>query len=75
MSLCSLFVSSVFVSLALTIHTVLELGKYGAQDLSGQVIAPLLLRELGALTVSLAWSARVAALVCLEAQHFDKREK
>jgi ABC-type transporter Mla maintaining outer membrane lipid asymmetry permease subunit MlaE len=64
--------SAIFIGLALTVQTVLELQVYGAQDLAGKVITPLLLRELGSLTVSLAWSARVAAYVATEAEFFSK---
>ncbi len=60
--------SAVFVSIALTIQSVVELQKYRAEDISGAVIAIGLLREFGPLTVSLAWCARVAALVSDEAR-------
>lgn len=63
-------VSAVFISIALTIQTVVELQKYNAEDLSGAVISIGLLRELGPLTVSLAWCARVAALLSEEARNY-----
>ncbi len=53
--------SAVVVSIALTIQTVVELHKYNAQDLSGAAIAIGLLREIGPLTISIAWCVRVAA--------------
>jgi len=59
--------SAIFVALALTFETVLEMRKYMAQDLSGAVITLGLLRELGPLTVSLAWAARFAARIAVEA--------
>ena len=65
-------ISSVFVALSLTVQTVNEMRGYRAQDVSGAVIALGLLRELGPLTVSLSWAARVAALLSLEAHDFDK---
>jgi ABC-type transporter Mla maintaining outer membrane lipid asymmetry permease subunit MlaE len=45
---------------------------YRAQDMSGAVIALGLLRELGPLTVSLSWSARVAALLSVQAHEFGQ---
>jgi len=63
--------SAAFVGIALTMATVLELLRYGAVDMSGSVITPLLLRELGPLTISLAWSARVAARLAVEAQAYS----
>ena len=62
--------SAVFVSIALTIQCVVELQKYRAEDISGAVIAIGLLREFGPLTVSLAWCARVSALVSDEARSY-----
>lgn len=59
-----------FVAIALTLECVIELQKYRAQDISGLVISIGLLRELGPLTVSLAWCARVAALVSNEARNY-----
>jgi len=59
--------SAIFIGLAMTLETVLEMNKYAAQDLSGAVIAQGLLRELGPLTVSLAWGARVASRFACEA--------
>ncbi len=65
--------AAVFIGVALTIQCVNELQTYNAEDLSGAVISIGLLRELGPLTVSLAWCARVAARVSEEAQHFSGR--
>jgi phospholipid/cholesterol/gamma-HCH transport system permease protein len=62
--------SALFVSLALTIQTVIELQKFSAQDMSGAVISIGLLRELGPLTVSVAWCARIAARLTMEARDF-----
>jgi phospholipid/cholesterol/gamma-HCH transport system permease protein len=62
--------AAVFVSIALTIECVIEMRKYGAQALSGAVISIGLLRELGPLTVSLAWCARVSAFVGNEARNY-----
>ena len=61
---------AVVVSLALTIQCVTELQEYQAQDLSGAVISIGLLRELGPLTISLAWCARVAALIAEESRRY-----
>ncbi len=62
--------AAVAVSIALTIQCCLELQKYQAQDISGAVISIGLLREIGPLTVSLAWCARVAARIAAEAQAY-----
>ena len=62
--------AAVFISIALTVQCVIEMQKYRAQDVSGAVIAIGLLRELGPLTVSLAWCARVSALLGFEASKF-----
>jgi phospholipid/cholesterol/gamma-HCH transport system permease protein len=62
--------SAMFVSLALTIQTVIEMQKFSAQDMSGAVISIGLLRELGPLTVSVAWCARVTARLSNEARDF-----
>jgi phospholipid/cholesterol/gamma-HCH transport system permease protein len=62
--------AAVFVAIALTMQCTLELERYQAQDLAGAVISLGLLREMGPLTVSLAWCARVAALVADQAQLF-----
>jgi phospholipid/cholesterol/gamma-HCH transport system permease protein len=69
-SLPLVLVSAVFVSLTLTLQTVLIMRAMRTQDYAGSVIAIGLLRELGPLTVSLAWCARVAAHVCAEARNF-----
>lgn len=56
------------IGVALTIQCVIELNKYRAQDLSGAVISIGLLREVGPLTVSIAWCVRVASLIAEEAR-------
>jgi phospholipid/cholesterol/gamma-HCH transport system permease protein len=61
---------AIFISLALTFQTVNELRAYRAQDLAGTVIAIALLRELGPVTVSLAWCARTAAIMSEGSQAF-----
>ncbi|CAN5359478.1 hypothetical protein BH11CYA1_BH11CYA1_24540 [soil metagenome] len=64
--------ASVSVAIALTIQCVVELQKYQAEELSGAVISIGLLREIGPLTVSLAWCARVSARIAAETQvYFD----
>ena len=64
--------ASVAVAIALTIQCVVELQKYQAEELSGAVISIGLLREIGPLTVSLAWCARVSARIAAETQvYFD----
>ena len=63
--------AAVFVAIALTMQCTLELERYQAQDLAGAVISLGLLREMGPLTVSLAWCARVAALVADQARFFS----
>jgi phospholipid/cholesterol/gamma-HCH transport system permease protein len=63
-------ISAVFVSLTLTLQSVVEMRALRTQDLSGAVIAIGLLRELGPLTVSLFWSARVSAHLCEEGRQF-----
>jgi len=62
--------SAMFVSLALSIQTIIELKNFSAQDMAGMVISIGLLRELGPLTVSVSWCARVAARLCGEARDF-----
>jgi phospholipid/cholesterol/gamma-HCH transport system permease protein len=59
--------SAIFISIALTTQVVLELKTFRVQNLAGMLIAIGLLRELGPLTCSLAWSARVAAYVGADA--------
>jgi phospholipid/cholesterol/gamma-HCH transport system permease protein len=59
--------SAIFVALALTTQVTLELDKYQAQDMAGPMIAIGLLRELGPLTISMAWSAQVAVCLCGQA--------
>jgi phospholipid/cholesterol/gamma-HCH transport system permease protein len=65
--------AAVFVAIALTMQCVLELERYQAQDLAGAVISIGLLREMGPLTVSLAWCARVTALIADQAQSFSRQ--
>jgi phospholipid/cholesterol/gamma-HCH transport system permease protein len=65
-------ISAIFISLTLTLQAVLEMRQLRTQDLSGAVIAVGLLRELGPLTVSMAWSARVTAHLCAEGRYFGK---
>lgn len=62
--------SAMFVSLALSIQTIIELQRFSAQDMAGMVISIGLLRELGPLTVSVSWCARVAARLSGEARDF-----
>jgi phospholipid/cholesterol/gamma-HCH transport system permease protein len=62
--------AAVFVAIALEIQVVIEMQRYRAQDLCGAVIATGLLRELGPLTVSLAWCTRVSALLSSEAKNY-----
>ena len=62
--------SAIFIALTLTLQAVLEMRQLRTQDLSGAVIAVGLLRELGPLTVSMAWAARVAAHLCAEGRYF-----
>lgn len=61
---------AIVISIALTVQCVTELQKYQAQDLSGAVISIGLLRELGPLTISLAWCARVAAMIAEESRRY-----
>jgi phospholipid/cholesterol/gamma-HCH transport system permease protein len=63
--------SAMFVSLALSIQTIIELQRFSAQDMAGMVISIGLLRELGPLTVSVSWCARVAARLSGEAREFS----
>ena len=62
-SLPFVIISSVFIAFALALQVISEMYKYRAEDLAGSIIAIGLLRELGPLTVSLAWSARTAARI------------
>jgi ABC-type transporter Mla maintaining outer membrane lipid asymmetry permease subunit MlaE len=65
-------VSGVFVGLALALQTVLETQRLGVDELAGGVIAAGLLRELGPLTIGVAWAGRVAALVTEDYLKQDK---
>lgn len=60
--------SAAVVSICLTIQCVVEMQKYQAQDLAGAVISIGLLREIGPLTISMAWCAMVAARVSEDAR-------
>ncbi|HEY9760097.1 MAG TPA: ABC transporter permease [Oculatellaceae cyanobacterium] len=62
--------AAIFIALTLTLQAVLEMRQLRTQDLSGAVIAIGLLRELGPLTVSMAWAARVTAHLCAEGRYF-----
>ena len=64
-------IAAVAVAIALTMQCVIELQRYQAQDLAGAVISLGLLREMGPLTVSLAWCARIAALIADQAKQYD----
>lgn len=61
---------SIFISLALTTQSVLELSRYNAEDLSGSIISIGLLRDLGPLTVGLSWAARLAAFISQEREEW-----
>ncbi len=65
--------SAAIVSICLTIQCVIELQKYQAQDLAGAVISIGLLREIGPLTISMAWCAMVAARVSEDAKRYYLR--
>lgn len=56
-------ISSLLISIALTIQCVIELHKYQAEDISGMAISIGLLREMGPLTISVAWCAIVSARI------------
>jgi len=72
MTLPMIVFQAIFVSLALLVQVVLQLDQFRAQDLSGPLIAIGLLRELGPLTVGLAWIAVVAAFISQEQEEFTK---
>lgn len=61
-------IAALVVSMALTTQCVIELRRYQAEDLTGATITIGLLRELGAITVSVAWCAMVSALIAEEAK-------
>jgi phospholipid/cholesterol/gamma-HCH transport system permease protein len=69
-SLPLVMISAIFIALTLTLQAVLEMRYLRSQDLSGAVIAIGLLRELGPITVSMAWAARVTAHLCAEGRYF-----
>ena len=62
--------AAVVVAIALLIQCVIELQKYRVHDLAGAIISIGLLREIGPLTVGLAWCARVSARISEEAYAF-----
>lgn len=62
--------SAVVVAIALVIQCVIELQKYRFHDLAGGIISIGLLREIGPLTVGLAWFSRIAARVNEEAHAY-----
>lgn len=64
--------SAMAVGMALTLQTVTELRQFGAENFSGTLISLGLLRELGPITVSIAWNVRVAALLGDESYRFRK---
>ena len=63
-------VSAVVVAIALLIQCVIELEKFRMHDLAGALISMGLLREIGPLTVGLAWCGRIAHLVSEEARAY-----
>jgi len=63
-------IASVLISIALTIQLIIELNKFQAANFAGAAISIGLLRELGPLTISVAWCARVAALISEEARDY-----
>jgi phospholipid/cholesterol/gamma-HCH transport system permease protein len=65
-SLALVTLSAVFVSLALTTQVVLQLQEFHAEDMAGALIVTGLLRELGPLTVGMAWCARASAFMAGE---------
>ena len=62
--------SAVVVAIALLLQLVIELQKYRIHDFAGGIISIGLLREIGPLTVGLAWCARIAARVSEDAHSF-----
>lgn len=58
------------ISLALAVQCITELQKFQAEDFSGALISIGLLRELGSITISLAWGARASALIAEEARRY-----
>jgi len=68
--------SAALVALALTIQCVIELQKYQAQDLAGAAISIGLLREIGPLTISVAWCAMVSARLAEEVRvHYGQYQE
>lgn len=62
--------AAVGVAIALLIQCVIELHKYRLHDLAGAVISIGLLREIGPLTVGLAWCGRIGARISDEAHAY-----
>lgn len=58
------------IGCALTLESVTELKAFQAEKLSGALISLGLMREMGPLTVSLAWCVRVSALISEETKFF-----
>jgi phospholipid/cholesterol/gamma-HCH transport system permease protein len=58
--------AAVFVAATLTIQLILELEKFRTQDIAAALISIGLLREIGPLTISLAWCARISAFIATE---------
>jgi phospholipid/cholesterol/gamma-HCH transport system permease protein len=63
--------SAIFVGIALTIQTVLEMKRFDAQSMAGALISVGLLRELGPLIVGVAWAARIAAIITEDARAYE----
>lgn len=61
---------SMAIALALAIQCITELQKFQAESFSGALISIGLLRELGSITISLAWGARASALIAEEARRY-----
>jgi phospholipid/cholesterol/gamma-HCH transport system permease protein len=63
--------AAVFVAIALTIQTVIEMKRFDAQAMAGAAISLGLLRELGPLIVGVAWAARIAAIITEDAREYE----
>jgi len=64
--------SAVVVAFALVIQVLIELQQFRVHDLAGGIISVGLLREIGPLTVGLAWNVRLAARISEEALSISK---
>jgi phospholipid/cholesterol/gamma-HCH transport system permease protein len=62
-SITLIVLAALFVGAALSLQTVVELQNFEAQDYAGSVISIGLLRELGPLTVGLAWAGWLTAKI------------